>query len=110
MALRAQLLGLLFGQAEDLLDARAEPGERGRLFRGHRALDVDLLEASFEVGDSLPRGLQLVRQAGDLAIYLLGLVAPPDDLELLAGGFGGVRHQIQSCRVKRAKHYLGTSG
>jgi hypothetical protein len=87
--LLAQILGLFLGEAEDLLDTRAETGVRrlgvadGGL--GVLRLEVELLDALFQSGDAGESAVTVGDELGDSFVHLSAVVPTPHKLEAVGG-------------------------
>ena len=94
--LLAQVLRLLLGEAEDLLDTRTE--SRVRRLRvvdlglGVLRLEVELLDALFQRGDSGKSAVTIGDELGNAVVHLTAVVPTPHELE--AEGGGSVAHGV----------------
>ncbi len=87
--LLAQVLGLLLGEAEDLLYPGAQTGVR-RLGVGHLGLrvlrfEVQLLDALFQSGDAGEGAVTVGDELGDAFVHLSAVVPTPHELEAIGG-------------------------
>jgi hypothetical protein len=87
--LLAQVLGLLLGEAEDLLDARAETRVR-RLGVAHLGLGVlrfemEFLDALFKGGDTGQSAVTVGDELRDAFVHLSAVVSTPHKLEAVGG-------------------------
>lgn len=83
--LLAQVLGLLLGEAENLLDTGAETGVRrlGVVYLGLGVLrfEVQLLDALFQRGDPGQGTITVGDELGDAVVHLTAVVATSHELE-----------------------------
>ncbi len=83
--LLAQVLGLFLGEAEDLLDPRAETGVRrlrvADLGLGVLRFEVELLDALFESGDTGQSAVTVGDELRDAFVHLSAVVPTPHKLE-----------------------------
>ncbi len=87
--LLAQVLGLLLGEAEDLLHARAETRVRRLrvvdLGLGVLRLEVELFDALFQSGDAGESAVTVGDELGDTFVHLSAVVSTPHKLEAVGG-------------------------
>jgi len=87
--LLAQVLGLFLGEAEDLLDPRAETGVRrlrvAYLGRGVLRFEVELLDALFKSSDTSQSAVTVGDELRDAFVHLSAVVPTPHKLEAVGG-------------------------